>query len=35
MYKRISEQFGRPDLTARWRDDRETSDKDVPSSAIT
>jgi len=35
MYKRISEQFGRPDLAARWRDDRETSDKDIPSSAIT
>jgi transitional endoplasmic reticulum ATPase len=35
MYKRISEQFGRPDLAARWRDDREISDKDIPSSAIT
>ena len=35
MYQRISEQFGRPDLGARWRTDRETTDKDIPSSAIT
>jgi transitional endoplasmic reticulum ATPase len=35
MYKRISEQFGRPDLAARWRSDRETTDKDIHSSVIT
>ena len=35
MYKRISEQFGRPDLTARWRSERDTSDTALPSSAIT
>jgi transitional endoplasmic reticulum ATPase len=26
MYKRISEQFGRPDLAARWRSEKDTSD---------
>ena len=35
MYKRISEQFGRPDLAARWRSERDTSDTALPSSAIT
>ncbi|MGB8934403.1 MAG: AAA family ATPase, partial [Candidatus Nitrosopolaris sp.] len=35
MYKRISEQFGRPDITPRWRGDRNTSDTGLPSSAVT
>jgi hypothetical protein len=34
MYKRISEQFGRPDITARWRTERDT-DTGLPSSAVT
>jgi transitional endoplasmic reticulum ATPase len=34
MYKRISEQFGKPDISARWRSERE-SETGLPSSAVT
>ena len=30
MYKRISEQFGRPDLQTRWRSEKDTSDTARP-----
>jgi hypothetical protein len=35
MYKRISEQFGKPEITARTSGGREMGDGGMPPSAIT
>lgn len=35
MYKKVSEQFGKPAIDTRWRSEAGTSDKDTPQSAIT
>jgi len=35
MYKKISEQFGKPEISASWRSEGGISNKDIPQSAIT